>query len=72
MPKLIAATALGTVLACSSPAFAQGLGVCDPQHSGNRKTLPIQGDALKCGALRLAEPRSRSSFALGAQAGFLV
>jgi hypothetical protein len=33
VPKLIAATALGTVLACSSPAFAQGVGFCDPQHS---------------------------------------
>ena len=33
MRKLIAATALGTVLACSSPAFAQGVGFCDPRHS---------------------------------------
>ena len=33
MPKLIAATALGTVLACSSPAFAQGVGFCEPRHS---------------------------------------
>jgi hypothetical protein len=32
MRKLIAATALGTVLACS-PAFAQGVGFCDPRHS---------------------------------------
>ena len=33
MRKFIAATALGTVLACSSPAFAQGVGFCDPQRS---------------------------------------
>jgi hypothetical protein len=33
MRKLIAATALGTVLLCSSPAFAQGVGFCDPRHS---------------------------------------
>jgi hypothetical protein len=32
MRKLIAATAVGTVLACS-PAFAQGVGFCDPRHS---------------------------------------
>ena len=33
MRKLIAATALGTVLACCSPAFAQGVDFCDPRHS---------------------------------------
>jgi hypothetical protein len=32
MRTLIAATALGTVLACP-PAFAQGVGFCDPRHS---------------------------------------
>jgi hypothetical protein len=31
--KFIAATALGTVLAGWSPAFAQGVGFCDPQRS---------------------------------------
>jgi hypothetical protein len=33
MRKLIAATALGTVLAYCSPVFAQGVGFCDPRHS---------------------------------------
>ena len=33
MRKFIAATALGTVLAGWSPAFAQGVGFCDPQRS---------------------------------------
>ena len=33
MRKLIAATALATVLAYCSPAFAQGVGFCDPRHS---------------------------------------
>ena len=33
MRKFIAASALGTVLACCSPAFAQGAGFCDPQRS---------------------------------------
>ena len=36
MRKFIAATALGTVLACGPPAFAQGVGFCDPQRSLER------------------------------------
>jgi hypothetical protein len=35
MPELIAATALGAVLACSSPVLAQDGGPCDPQYSLN-------------------------------------
>lgn len=33
MRRLIAATTLGTVLACCSPALAQGVGFCDSRHS---------------------------------------